>query len=132
MNSGDENTLIALADAMRELPAVVAASGPAVADAMFDVIAKSAAAGQTAEGVTWQPTQAGTAPLRNAVAAIQKRSGPRVAQLVVTTHYALHDLGRARGGVTRSILPVRENGKIDKAVAVAVERRLVERIDRVR
>lgn len=126
-----EDDLASVASALRDLPAIVEASGPDVARAMFDVIASTASAGQSAEGASWKLTQDGRRPLANAAAAIKPSSGPRVARLVVGEHHALHDLGRANGGIVRSILPVRVEGKISKAVILAVDRRVRLHVGRV-
>lgn len=126
-----EDDLTTIAEALRDLPAVVEASGADVARALKAVVTDTANAGTSAEGGAWQLTQDGRVPLRGAAAAVLESSGPRVARLVVKNHHALHDLGRANGGIVRSILPVKADGKIAKAVTVAVERRVKLHIGRV-
>lgn len=129
--AADVDTLIRMGDALAELPGIVMSSGPAVADAMYDVVNESARKGETPEGEPWDLTQEFKRALTGAHFHIEKVSSARVAMLRVRDHYALHDLGRARGGVLRRILPIRENEKISKVVVAAVEKRLLLRVDRV-
>jgi hypothetical protein len=127
-----EDILILMAEALEALPEIVLSSGPAVADAMFDVVADAARAGQTPEGEVWDLTKEHRRALVGVERHIEKVSSARVAMLRVRQHYALHDLGRAKGGIRRGLLPIKTNAQISKAVLVAVEKRLTVRVDSVR
>lgn len=92
---------------IRAVPGVAVRVAPAVAVGVADVVREHAARGEDPYGRAWPPTAKGERPLRRAGDAVRASSSGPVAIVRVVGVEALHDQGRARGGVRRQILPSR-------------------------
>lgn len=86
------------------------------------------AAGRSPSGKAWQPTQAGKRALPNAGRTLTVRAVGSVILWKVTGPEALHNDGRARGHVTRRLLPT---GRLSAPVVAAIKRVLGERFSEV-
>lgn len=104
---------------IRELGQLASRSAPAVAKEVERELGAQIAAGAAPDGTPWRPTKAGTTPLRGAAKALKVRSVGTVIVATLEGHDALHDQGRARGGVRRRVLPT---SKMPQPIAAAVER----------
>lgn len=120
MASPNHSALDAHIARIRELAKLGERSAPTVAQALERELAAQIDAGTGPDGKPWQPTRAGTSPLRGAAKAVRVRAIGSVVLATVEGHHALHHQGRARGGVRRQILPT--GGAIPPTVERAVER----------
>lgn len=115
----DHSALDAHIARLRELGNLAAKSAPEVAKEVERELRSQIAAGTGPDGAPWQPTKAGTTPLRGAARALRVRAIGTVIVATLEGHHALHDQGRARGGVRRKVLP---SAKMPQPIASAVER----------
>ena len=115
----DHSALDAHIARIRQLGNLAAKVAPAVAKEVELEIHSQIAAGTAPDGQPWQPTKAGTTPLRGAARALRVRAIGTVIVATLEGHHALHDQGRARGGVRRQVLP---SAKMPHPIARAVER----------
>ncbi len=99
-------------------------AAPEVAEAVRSEIEKTIAAGTTADGQAWQPTQKGKTPLRNASKALRVAAVGSSIVVKISGPEARHHLGRAKGGIQRPIIP---NEGIPAPVSSAIKRVLSER-----
>jgi len=105
MSAGDLQ-IDAMIDRLRKLPGMARAAAPDVARAVESELERQIKAAETPDGRAWEPKKEGsgkplaTAAKSLAVAAIGSRVFARL-----TGHIARHNLGRAKGGVERQILP---------------------------
>lgn len=104
---------------IRQLGNLAAKSAPEVAKEVERELRSQIAAGTSPDGQPWAPTKAGTTPLRGAARALRVRAIGTVIVATLEGHHALHDQGRARGGVRRKVLP---SAKMPQPIASAVER----------
>ena len=101
-----------------------------VAKAVETHLRATSAAGGTPSGEAWQPKKDGGRALENASANIvveSKQVGAAgVVRAVVKGRYALHDLGFARGGVRRQILPDEVNEELSGKIVALLDEALGE------
>lgn len=115
----DHSALDAHIARIRQLGNLAAKSAPEVAKEVERELRSQIAAGTGPDGSPWAPTKAGTTPLRGAARALRVRAIGTVIVATLEGHHALHDQGRARGGVRRKVLP---SAKMPQPIASAVER----------
>lgn len=105
-------------------PAMTTAAAPRVAEALRTELARTIAAGTSADGQPWDPKRDGGQPLKNAAAAIKTSVyGTRV-RIAIKGVEARHHRGRVKGGVIRPILPTGK--QLPAAWSAAIERTLSE------
>jgi hypothetical protein len=103
-------------------------SAPAIATAAEAETKTQLASGQSPSGKAWQPTKEGRRPLPNAGRTLTVRAIGTVILWKVTGHEALHNEGRAKGKVTRRMLPT---GRLSAPVVAAIKRVLGERFGEI-
>lgn len=100
---------------IRELPELARRAAPDVADAVKAELARTIAAGTTAEGEPWPLTKRGERPLATAADDVRVANiGTRILARIPQGHIQRHHRGRAKGGIARRILPT---GPIPPAMA---------------
>jgi len=125
----DIDGMIAHLRGLRKLPGEVAT---AIAPALDAALKQQISAGQGPHGKPWPKRQDGGHALANAGSYLQVRPVDMAARTVVLARLpkpiALHDLGIARGGVKRQVLPDGElPGRLAATVKEAAERHLRRR-----
>lgn len=117
--------LVRWAEAIRQLPRLVEFAAADIADAIEETVKGTAGDGTTPDGVAWQQTHKGEAPLKNAAKHVDvdvvTGGGRTTVSARVRGHYALHDLGRANGAPRRQILPDSMTPELQKRVQAALE-----------
>lgn len=130
----DVDELRAIAERLRKVDGLGVAVASDVAPELEKAARASAAAGGTPEGAAWKRTREGTAPLRNAAAAIRAEvsgTNTAVVTLILRGHHVFHHYGsKKRGLPKREILPKAEElpeawrKVIEKAAQARVQRTL--------
>lgn len=116
--ANDHSALDAHIRKLRELGGLVERVAPKVAVALERELEANARAGVGPDGKPWAPKQDGGKALQGVPDELRVRAvGTRIVARL-TGHYALHDRGRAKGGVRRQILP---SGEIPTPVAKAID-----------
>lgn len=109
---------------LRELGTLVKDSAPEVAKAVDGELRAQIARGVGPDGAPLEPTKDGRQPLKNAGKALRVRAIGTVVLSTLSGPAALHNSGRARGGVRRQILP---SGKIPEPVTKAITKIVTDR-----
>lgn len=113
---------------LRELAKLPEQCALPVAEALRDEVAAAVARGQGADGEPLELTKEGQRPFQGILRALSAAAAGTVAIVRLEGPIALHHLGRARGGITRRILPTR---KLNAPVVRALQRVCAERFERV-
>lgn len=109
---------------LRDLEHLVPDAAPDVARVVDAELRAQIAAGRGPDGVPLERTQDGRVPLRGAAKALRVRAIGSVVLCTLDGPEALHDQGRARGGVRRQILP---SGKIPQPITKAIDAVIADR-----
>jgi hypothetical protein len=122
MNGFDQ--LDAMIAKVRAIPGIAAKAAPDCAQAVRRELERTIAAGTTPDGQPWQPTAEGAQPLRNAANALRVAASGTTIYVRLTGPEARHHLGRARGGITRAIIPT--DSKLPAAMCEAINAELTK------
>lgn len=120
--TGDQALALQIAR-IRDLGGLAKAAAPAAAVAVREVLDAQIAKGTDAEGATWQPTQEGKKPLRNASQAVTVVAVGSTVFARLKGPEARHSRGIAKGGVVRAIFPAKG---LPRAYSEAVRETLAE------
>lgn len=112
---------------LRELEHLVPDAAPEVARAVENELDANIASGVGPDGTPLKRTRDGRVPLRNAATKLRVRAVGPVVLCTLDGPEALHDQGRARGGVRRQILP---SGKIPQPVTKAINTVITDRFNK--
>jgi hypothetical protein len=105
--SAAAEALDAMIASCRKMETLVADSMPALTAAVRAETERTIAAGTSAYGEQWQPTQQGERPLKHAAKAVTVLSVNRTIFITIVGPEARHHLGRVKGKRKRGIIPER-------------------------
>lgn len=118
--------LQAMIDKLRGLEDIATRVAPEVADELRAQLEATVNAGQTPDGIPWQPTAKGERPLQNAAARMTVKAIGTTILVRVTGPTALHHMGAAAGRIQRQVIPTRD---LPAAATTAIKAVLVRKFN---
>lgn len=119
------NVIVEYANMLRSFRSRLDVSAQQIAQAVEQAVKETASRGVAPTGVPWAPRKDGGAPLTSAADKIQveyrKIGNSHYIYVRVKGHYALHDLGRARGAIRRQILPDQISPELTERIQTILE-----------